>query len=75
MTQRARQSDLAKPMTFPDRRTAEKFYLPSLLAHWPDARVVEFEGAFIIATPDGFCLSENDLMERLFNRGEIPCAR
>ena len=66
---------LAKPKTFSDRRTAEKFYLPSLLAHWPDARVIDFDGSFIIATPDGFSLTENDFMEKIFNRSEVPCAR
>lgn len=62
-------------MRFPDRKTAEKYYLPSLLKTWPDARVIEHDGAFIIATPDGICLTDCDLMLRLFNRGEIPCAR
>ena len=62
-------------MRFPKRELAKRYYLPSLLKTWPDARVVEYEGAFIIATPGGFVLSENDLMERIFNRVEIPCDR
>ena len=66
---------LQKPMKFPDRRTAEKFYLPSLLKFWPAAKVVEHDGHFIIATSDGFCLCECDLMLKLFNHGEIQCAR
>lgn len=66
---------LQKPMKFRDRKTAEKYYLPSLIKSWPDARVVEYDGAFIIATPEGICLTDGDLMLRLFNRGENPCAR
>lgn len=68
-------SPASRPKLFPDRRIAERFYLPSLLASWPDARVVEFESEFIIATPDGFVLSENDLMEKILPREVRPCAR
>ena len=55
-------------MRFPKREVAERYYLPSLLKIWPDARVVGYEGAFIIATPDGIVLTDADLMLRIFPR-------
>lgn len=68
-------NDLSGPMRFPKREMAERYYLPSLLKSWPDARVVEYDGAFIIATPDGIALTKADLMLRIFPRGERRCAR
>lgn len=60
------------PMLFDKRQIAEKYYLPSLLERWPDARVIPYQGAFIIATRGGFCLSERDLMEKILPRRVRP---